>query len=227
MPENPTELEAIYRARFSDTASARAHVWDALAPWLVRHFPEPAERVLDLGCGYGEWINRIPARERHGMDLNAEAARHLIPEVRFHRQDCTASWPFAPGSLDAVVTSNFFEHLPSKDALRSTLEQCRSALRPGGCLIALGPNIRFLHGRYWDFIDHHVALSDRSLSEALGLAGFRVLHTVPRFMPYTLVDGPRYPAWMVRLYLSLPLAWPVFGRQFLIVAEAGVAGARP
>jgi SAM-dependent methyltransferase len=175
--------------------------------------------VLDLGCGYGEWINRISAKERHGMDLNAETARHLAASVRFHRQDCTAAWPLEAGSLDAVVTSNFFEHLPNKDALRATLQQCHRALRPGGRLIALGPNIRHLAGSYWDFIDHHLPLSDRSLGEALHLAGFEIVVSKPRFMPYTLVNGPRYPAWMVKLYLALPLAWPLFGRQFLLVAE--------
>lgn len=153
------------------------------------------------------------------MDLNADARRHLAAGVIFHEQDCTQEWPLSPGSLDAVVTSNFFEHLPDKDALRATLRQAWRALRPGGRLIAMGPNIRYLAGRYWDFFDHHVPLTEASLSEALSLEGFTVIRAIPRFLPYSMVGGPNYPLPLLRLYLALPVVWPLFGRQFLVVAE--------
>ena len=219
MPEDAKDLQAIYQNRFEQTAAYRGEVWEVLAPWLSRYFPERRESLLDLGCGYGEWINRVAAKHRHAMDLNADARRHLAPGVLFHEQDCTAAWPVAPGSLDAVVTSNFFEHLPNKDALRATLLQAHRALRPCGRLIAMGPNIRYLPGRYWDFIDHHIALTDASLGEALRLAGFNVTQAIPRFLPYSMVGGPRYPLVFLRLYLALRPAWPLFGRQFLLVAE--------
>lgn len=219
MPEDSKELQAIYQRRFDQTAAYRGKVWDVLAPWLSRYLPDSCEAALDLGCGYGEWINRLPAKHRHAMDLNADARSRLAPGVHFHEQDCTATWPIAPGSLDAVVTSNFFEHLPNKDALRATLLQARRALRPGGRLIAMGPNIRHLPGRYWDFIDHHVALTDASLGEALRLAGFIVTQSIPRFLPYSMVGGPRYPLVLLQLYLALRPAWALFGRQFLLVAE--------
>ena len=219
MPEDAQALQAIYQRRFEASADYRGKVWDLLAPWMARLFPSPCSSALDLGCGYGEWINRLAAPERHAMDLNADARARLAPGVRFHEQDCTAPWPVPAGSLDVVVTSNFFEHLPHPDARRATLRQARLALRPGGRLLAMGPNIRYLAGSYWDFFDHHVALTETSLAEVLRLEGFEVLRATPRFMPYTLVGGPRYPLAFVRLYLALPLVWPLFGRQFLVVAE--------
>ncbi len=223
MPEDAKELQAIYQSRFERTAAYRGRIWDVLAPWLSRYLPRPRDSVLDLGCGYGEWINRIVATRRHAMDLNADARERLASDIAFHRQDCAAAWPFAADSLDAVVTSNFFEHLPDKDALRETLRQAHRALRPGGRLIAMGPNIRCLPGRYWDFIDHHIALTDASLAEALRLAGFTVTHAIPRFLPYSMVGGPRYPLVFLRLYLALRPAWTLFGRQFLLVGEKRAA----
>lgn len=228
MNENAHDLQAIYARRFADTAEYRGRVWDVLAPWLARFLPRPgaspaSRAILDLGCGYGEWINRAPATRRHAMDLNAAARDHLDPEVVFHEQDCTREWPLPPASLDAVVTSNFFEHLPDKAALRATLRQAFRALRPGGRLIAMGPNIAALGGIYWDFFDHHVALTDRSLAEVLALEGFTVVRAIPRFMPYTLVGGRRYPLFFVRAYLALPVAWPFLGRQFLVIAERPAA----
>jgi hypothetical protein len=54
---------------------------------------------------------------RHGSqpDIDTLAA----PEVIVLRQDCSAEWVPSPATLDAVFTSNFFEHRPSKAALPS------------------------------------------------------------------------------------------------------------
>jgi len=56
--------------------------------------------------------------------------------------------------------------------------------------------------------------------EALRLAGFVPLEVVPRFLPYT-VKGSRLPksTLLLKAYLRLPIVWPIFGRQMLILAE--------
>ena len=225
MPETPLELSAelqnIYEARFASTHAYRNEVWKVLTAAFFQKLVPPSGAVLDLGCGYGEFINNIECETKYGMDLNPDAARYLATNVRLLAQDCASPWSLADDALDVVFTSNFFEHLPDKPALSRTLHQAHRCLRRGGKLIAMGPNVRALPGQYWDFFDHHIALSDRSLAEAMRIAGFNVVRAVPRFMPFTLVDAPRYPLIMLRTYLSLPIAWRVFGRQFLVVAEKG------
>ena len=157
------------------------------------------------------------------MDMNPDARRHAAADVNVLEQDCSQEWNLDAGSLDAVFTSNFFEHLPTKAALQKTLLQARRALRPGGRLIALGPNIKYLPGAYWDFFDHHLALTELSLSEVLMNSGFEVRVCWARFLPYTMSTGGEYPAWILRMYLAMPLAWRFFGKQFLIVAERRAA----
>jgi SAM-dependent methyltransferase len=120
--------------------------------------------------------------------------------------------------LDLVFTSNFFEHLPDKASLARTLAEIRRCLKPGGRLVALGPNIKFLHGQYWDFWDHYLPLTELSLAEGLAVAGFGIERVVGRFLPYKMSSGPPYPLLLLRLYLRLPLLWRLFGRQFLVVA---------
>jgi hypothetical protein len=83
----------------------------------------------------------------------------------------------------------------------------------------MGPNIKYLAGDYWDFIDHHLPLSHVSLAEALHLAGFAVELSVPRFLPYTMSGKAEQPIWMLKLYLACPALWPLAGKQFLIVAR--------
>jgi SAM-dependent methyltransferase len=212
------ELMRVYSNRFDAMQAYRGQVWTVLVRQFFQRWVPDSAALLDLGCGYGEFINTVRARAKFGMDLNPHTRQHLAPEVRFLQQDCSMPWPLPDGELDVVFTSNFFEHLPDKSALGRTLVQAFRCLKPGGRLIALGPNIRFTQNRYWDFWDHFLPLTEASLSEVLTIWGFRIEECRPRFLPYTIVGGPRYPLWMLSLYLRLPLLWGWCGRQFLIVA---------
>jgi SAM-dependent methyltransferase len=218
MSENALELQRIYRQRFRATSAYRNRVWRMLTAVFFNRWISPQAAVLDLGCGYGEFINNIVAREKFAMNLNPDAPKHLAPAVHFFEQDCSTAWPLPENSLDAVFTSNFFEHLPDKECLKRTLRQAFRCLKPGGRLIAMGPNIKFLPGQYWDFFDHHTILTEASLGEVLEMEGFALQQVTPQFLPYTLVNAPEYPLFLLRIYLTLPWLWWVKGRQFLVVA---------
>ena len=219
MAENAQELQKIYQRRFSETAAYRNLVWQELTRIFFNRWVRPEDAVLDLGCGYGEFINNVRAGKKWAMDLNPEAPRHLAGEVVFLQQDCSSPWPLPAGGLDVVFTSNFFEHLPDKECLKRTLRQVLRCLKPGGRIIALGPNIKYLPGQYWDFFDHHVMLTELSLAEVLEVEGFTMEQVTPRFLPYTMVNSPQYPLFFLRLYLMFPALWWIKGRQFLVIAR--------
>jgi SAM-dependent methyltransferase len=214
-----THEQLIYGSRFSGREHYRERVWKVLVREIFQPLVAPSATILDLGCGYGEFINNVRATKRYAMDANPDARLKLAPDVEFIEGDSSQPWPLAAESIDVIFTSNFFEHLETKRALHATLEQARLALRPGGILIAVGPNARYIPGAYWDFIDHHIALTDRSLVEAMEMAGFSRRLVVDRFLPYTMSDGntPDVPLFLVEFYLRAPLLWRVFGKQFLIV----------
>lgn len=174
---------------------------------------------MDLGCGYGEFINNVNTRQKFAMDLNPDAPRYLAANVQFFQQDCSTTWPLPENTLDTVFTSNFFEHLPDKECLKRTLRQALRCLKPGGRLIAMGPNIKYLPGKYWDFFDHHTILTEASLGEVLEMEGFTLERVTPRFMPYTMVNAPEYPLVLLRFYLALPALWRLKGKQFLVIAS--------
>jgi SAM-dependent methyltransferase len=220
MPSLPTsaELQTLYRGRFAGSEAYRRAVWNVLISDFFVKYLKNADTLLDLSCGYGEFINQAPCPRRYAMDLNPEARRQLDPEVCFFEQDCCAPWPLPDGVLDLAFASNFFEHLPDKASLDRVLAQCRRCLKPAGRLIILGPNIKYLPGRYWDFWDHSLPLTERSLAEGLQAAGFGLESVRARFLPYTMSYGPRYPLICLRAYLRLPLLWKFFGRQYLVVA---------
>jgi SAM-dependent methyltransferase len=219
IPHPPEELRRIYQARFAPNAEYRRAVWRILIQQCFGRYLRPDSVVLDLGCGYGEFINQVDCATRYAMDLNPEAEQRVAPGVECLLQDCSTTWPFEDGALDLVFTSNFFEHLPDKPALGRTLDEIRRCLKPGGRLIAMGPNIKFLPGAYWDFWDHYVPLTELSLQEALESRGFRIERCVPRFLPYTMASGPRYPLLLLKIYFWFPLLWRIAGKQFLVVAQ--------
>jgi ubiquinone/menaquinone biosynthesis C-methylase UbiE len=111
-----------------------------------------------------------------------------------------------------------FEHFASKGDIVTTLREVRRVLRPGGRLLVLGPNIRYASRVYWDFFDHHVPLSDRSMAEALETTGFTLELVRARFLPYTIKS--RFPRWpvLVRMYLRCPPLHLLFGKQMFLVA---------
>ena len=213
----PEDLQRIYGARFCSNLGYRKEVWQVLVSNWFSRYVRPDDAVLDLGSGYGEFINTVRCRDKLAMDLNPDAPRFLGADVRFLHQDCSARWPLPDASLDVVFTSNFFEHLPDKTALGRTLDEIHRCLRPGGRLVAMGPNIKYLPGQYWDFWDHYIPLTETSLQEALTTRGFGVDECIGRFLPYTMASGTRYPTAFLRAYLALPFAWRFFGRQFLVV----------
>jgi SAM-dependent methyltransferase len=213
------ELERIYSVRFTGIEEYRDRVWRVLVSKVFSRWIKPDSAVLDLGCGYGEFINNVTAAQKYGMDLNPASRERVRPGTRLIEQDCSLPWPLPSNSLDMVFTSNFFEHLPTKASLQGTLLEALRCLRPGGRLITLGPNVKYLSGSYWDFFDHHLPLTERSLSEAMVMAGFEVEEAIPKFLPYTMCQGIRPPVWTLRVYLRFPFAWQIFGKQFLVVSR--------
>jgi SAM-dependent methyltransferase len=217
--ETLQDLGKEYQQRFAALAPYRDAVWRILARDFFQRYVAPDATVLDLGSGWGEFIRNIQARRKIAMDLNPDMPARVGPGVETILQDCSQPWPLAGASLDLVFTSNFFEHLPDKDALRRTLQEAARCLKPGGKIICVGPNIRFMRGDYWDFWDHFLPLTDRSLVEILTLTGFTVERVAPRFLPYSMSQGFRPPLGFISLYVRLPFWWRIFGKQFLVVAR--------
>ena len=178
--DRAAELQSIYCQRFDGRQAYRNRIWQLLTRRFFGRFIPSDAAVLDLGCGYGEFINNVQCGAKFGMDLNPASRQLLAEEVMFLEQDCSTTWPLGDGTLDVVFTSNFFEHLTGKDVLGATLDQVRRCLRPGGKLIAMGPNIRHVGGAYWDFWDHHLPLTELSpeyhaiVTESLFAAGITI-----------------------------------------------------
>jgi SAM-dependent methyltransferase len=218
---NEDDMRRIYRRRFKGQLEYRSRVWKVLIRNYFQQWVRSEDVVLDLGAGYGEFINHIQCGTKYAMDLNPDTAQKVNADVTVLAQDCAEPWALSDNSTDVVFTSNFFEHLPDKQALTRALGEAKRCLKPGGRLIAMGPNIKYIPGPYWDFIDHHIPLTELSLAEAVTHQGFRIEKCIGKFLPFTMASGLHYPTLFVAMYLRLPLAWRIFGKQFLVIGKKG------
>ena len=211
-------LNSQYLQRFSKFEAYRKQVWTILCRnFFSAHIPKDS-CVLDLGCGWGEFINHIECGQKYSMDLNPDSPSKIQPGIIHHVMDARLNWPFEPARFDIIFSSNFLEHLPDKTSVEQVLAHAHRHLKPGGLFILMGPNIRVLNGLYWSYWDHHVPLCDRSVQELLRLVGFEIKSCTARFLPYDIQKTSPFPQLLVALYLKMKWAWPIFGKQFLVFA---------
>jgi len=105
-------------------------------------------KLLDLGCGDGQFLARMRARgwEVVGVDFDqaAVAAAWDLHRIRVLQGDLR-SLRLPDSEFDAIVLNHVLEHVPSPVA---ELTECRRLLRPGGSLVSVTPNAHSL-GHEW------------------------------------------------------------------------------
>lgn len=212
------DSQRLYEYRFDGIEQiSREAVWREIADYLYGVLGKP-ERVLDPAAGRCEFISAIPARERWAVDEVAYPEAVADAGLTVVTSDImTADLPY--DHFDAVFVSNFLEHLPDQTTIATFLRKMRDVTRSGGRIAILGPNFRYCGARYFDCADHNVVLTEIAVAEHLHAAGFRVTRVTPRFLPYSFRGSLPASTRLTRLYLRLPLAWRLLGRQFLLVAE--------
>ena len=71
----------LYQTRFSDRIKQRYDLWAVLIKYFFQKFINKNDSVLDLGCGYGEFINQINCGKKYVVDLNPDSKKYLNKKV--------------------------------------------------------------------------------------------------------------------------------------------------
>ena len=209
----------LYRLRFEKDIKIRNEIWKVLCQDFFQKYIKTTDTICDLGAGFCEFINNIKAQNKIAIDVNPESRKYAASDVQVVACKSVNLAQKIKDKLDVVFASNFFEHLPTKEELVITVDEIRKVLKKRGRLIILMPNIWYVGSAYWDFLDHQLPLSDKSMIELLELKGFRIIEKKSKFLPYSTKGNlPKIPI-LVRFYLKLTPLHLIFGKQSLIVAQ--------
>lgn len=198
---------------------------------LIRQFIRPRGRILDAGCGFGEWVaylNRL-GYEAEGLDYSPELIgrlRETYPALRF-TQGATQRMPFPAETFEGIISWGVIEHDPRGPA--EQLAEFARVLKPRGAAIITVPadtermreasRLQFpaAHGA---FFQHFMTREElRECCEAAHL-GIAALGDIPENVPALLA-----PRWYAHGHPALPLVRiarrllpPLPGRHGMIYA---------
>ena len=148
-PYDPTEYwESLLDEHFSVRGTAYAHLprrmndylyrsqREAVARQLDRYSVRPS-RVLDVGCGTGEWLRFWQSRgvgDLAGVDLTSAAVERGatdIPEDRVRVQADVSTTLKLDRPVDAVSAMSVLLHLTDEARFDAALRNIRGVLKPG------------------------------------------------------------------------------------------------
>lgn len=206
--------DAYHRTRFQSDPRRRV-LWQTLVACVFQKQIPPEAVVLELGAGYGDFINAVKARRRLAVDVWPGMVAHLEAGVEGLVTSITQLDGVPDDSVDYVFSSNCFEHVSQPD-LVECLAQLRRKMKPGAMISIVQPNFKYCFREYFDDYTHVSIYTAQGLSDLLAANGFRVVRCVPRFMPLTLKSRVPVHPWLIRLYLMSP--FKPMARQMLISA---------
>lgn len=151
----------------SESAAARlgnpSFVWrfgqERRLALIERYVPLEGRRVLDLGCGLGEYVRAFARRGARalGSDVATDRLAEALERVRDHGDrnvdgflaHAGEAMPYPDGVMDVIVLNEVIEHVEDD---RQTMREIARVLRPGGTCILYAPNRLYpfeTHGIYW------------------------------------------------------------------------------
>ena len=158
-----------------------------LADEHVRHLrlPEGRPRILDVGCGEGEFLAEMQSLgwSAEGLDPSADAVAAAQARGVPARKATLAEARLEPGSFDAITFRLVLEHL--RDPV-TALTECRRALKPLGVLWIATPSLdseaHRIFGRNWISLEpprHAVVYTAPALGRLLGASSFEIVAVRP------------------------------------------------
>ena len=173
--------------------------WDAerlqqTAADLVRWFPDPASRILDLGCANGGLLQALQRRgysNLYGIDPSTACVRHTRARGIAAGTGSLFALPDGLGVFDGVVLSHVLEHVQE---LRPAVQRLAAILQPGGRLCVEVPDAaryaELLVAPFQDFNTEHINhFSAQGLKNLLAPAGWQA----QTLQSKTILSAPQMP----------------------------------
>lgn len=165
---------------------------------VIKPFLRPSSKVLDYGCGLGEFINFLQPKGIHvqGYEPNKsvanQAQENKIPVS--HTQECLNG----PYTYNLISLWHALEHIPDADA---ALQRFHKLLSDNGILVLALPNPNALDAQWygptwaaWDVPRHLWHFTPKGIVKKVEAQGFTLTCTHPLILDafYVAILSERY-----------------------------------
>ncbi len=147
-PGEARRIEAIFARRDSESQESSLvqgfldRGRDQVRRHLLQGHVRLGQKVIDLGCGRGDWMMALEGLgvaedDLIGVDLSATriaAAQARLPQATFHH-GCGSSLPLKDSTIDGIVISLVFSSIQNGEMRRQILAESWRVLKPGGWLL--------------------------------------------------------------------------------------------
>jgi len=138
----------------------------------VRFQLSPGARILDAGCGRGDFLDGFAKNgfEVYGLDKESGSAKNTSSSVV---KDCDLekdSFPFSDDFFDAVFAKSVIEHLFDP---QNFVTECRRVLKPRGRIILMTPDWKSTMSFFFDDHTHRHPYTVQAAKDILDIFGFR------------------------------------------------------
>lgn len=118
---------------------------------IEQHIPLAGRRILDVGCGVGQYVRHLRALPAtvYGIDVDARRVAQGSRQTPGLLVGDAEALPFADGAFDVVVLNEVIEHLRDD---RAGLAEAARVVATGGHVVIYAPNRGFpfeTHGLTW------------------------------------------------------------------------------
>ena len=125
---------------------------------LIDSYTTSETRILDVGCGHGDFLKPVHAKTLHGYGLDPD--KEALAKNTFIKNKTVGTvekLPFESNFFDLVISAWVLEHLPDP---KKAFQEIFRVLKPGGKVIFLTPNvwnynvwiIRLIPEKFHDFL---------------------------------------------------------------------------
>jgi len=211
--KNPLEVRFL-----NNELKKRNYIWMVLINEYFHKYIKSTDTVMDIGAGYCEFINNISCKSKIALDTSSIIKRYADKNVTTLVTPLNKIPKKYYNSIDVVFMSNFLEHLYTKNDVIDTLIIVKKLTKRNGKVVILQPNIDLMREKYWDRIDHHIALNGQSIKEVLHMTSFNTQLFIKRFLPSTMQSKIPINKLLIKIYLLLPQVLRPFAGQSIFIA---------
>lgn len=137
----------------------------------VRQHCKRGDRLLEIGCGVGHFLNSVGplVREAVGLELNGDAIANKVTAAAIHAQRIEEFAATEPGAFDLVCSYQVLEHVVDP---ASFVRHALLCLKPGGLLALSTPNNAYYAFQKredaFDLPPHHMGQFTREVFQKVG-----------------------------------------------------------